>query len=434
MKVFKFGGASVKDANGVRNVATILKRYPNENIVVVVSAMGKVTNALERLTDAYFYASEKKQNQEDAVSVLNEIKKYHFNIIEQLFPDKQHPIYNEINNAFVELDWAIEEEATHSYDYEYDQIVSIGEIVSSKIVNAYLNETGVKSKWLDVRDFIQTDNTFREGKVDWELTQKLVDNNLTPTLPIAIGTKGEGVIITQGFIGGTSENFTTTLGREGSDYTAAIIAYTANAESVTIWKDVAGVLNADPKWFDQTTKIDQLSYQDAIELAYYGATVIHPKTIKPLQNKKIPLYVKSFLDVEASGTVINENQSELPVPCFIFKIKQMLISISPKDFSFIVEENLSAIFNLFAEKQVKINMMQNSAISFSVSVDNDLRKLPDLIKTLQNEYRVLYNEDLELITIRYYDQSTIDRVTLKKQILLEVKSRYTVQLVVKPQL
>lgn len=423
MKVFKFGGASVKDANGVKNVGAILKRYPNENIVVVVSAMGKVTNALERLTDAYFYASEKKQDQEDAVSVLNEIKKYHFDIIEQLFPDKNHPIYNEINNAFVELDWAIEEEPTHSYDHEYDQIVSIGEIVSSKIVNAYLNEAGVKSKWLDVRDLIQTDNTFREGKVDWELTQKLVNNNLTQ----------EGVIITQGFIGGTSENFTTTLGREGSDYTAAIIAYTSNAESVTIWKDVAGVLNADPKWFDKTTKIDQLSYQDAIELAYYGATVIHPKTIKPLQNKKIPLYVKSFINVEESGTVINEKQSALPVPCFIFKIDQVLISISPKDFSFIVEENLSAIFKLFAEKQVKINMMQNSAISFSFSVDNDPRKLPDLIKALQKDYRVLYNEDLELITIRYYDQSTVDRVTLKKQILLEVKSRYTVQLVVKSQ-
>lgn len=425
MKVFKFGGASVKDAYGVKNVAAILKQYPNENIVVVVSAMGKVTNALERLADAYFFASDSKTDRKaDAIAVLNEIKKYHFDIIEQLFPDTLHPIYNEINNAFVELDWAIEEEPTHSYDHEYDQIVSIGEIVSSKIVNAYLNEAGVKSKWLDVRDLIQTDNTFREGKVDWELTQKLVNNNLSR----------EGVIITQGFIGGTSENFTTTLGREGSDYTAAIIAYTSNAESVIIWKDVAGVLNADPKWFDETTKIDQLSYQDAIELAYYGATVIHPKTIKPLQNKKIPLYVRSFLNPEAPGTVINEKQSALPVPCFIFKMDQVLISISPKDFSFIVEENLSAIFKVFAEKQVKINMMQNSAISFSVSVDNDLRKLPGLINALQNDYRVLYNEKLELITIRYYDQSTIDRVTLKKQILLEVKSRYTVQMVVKPQL
>lgn len=420
MKVFKFGGASVKDAEAVKNVATILKQYPNQNIVVVLSAMGKTTNALERLTNAYFFSEENKTTEtENATTILEEIKKYHFDIIEQLFPDKTHPIYNEINNAFVELDWAIEESPTHSYDHEYDQIVSIGEIVSTKIVNAYLNQAGIKSKWQDVRDFIQTDNTYRQGNVDWELTQRLSQ---------ALATS-EGITVTQGFIGGTSENFTTTLGREGSDYTAAIIAFTSNAESVTIWKDVPGVLNADPKWFAETKKIEHLSYHDAIELAYYGATVIHPKTIKPLQNKKIPLYVKSFLNPGEAGTIINEDQSSLPLPCFIFKVDQVLISISPKDFSFIVEENFSAIYKLFAEKQVKINMMQNSAISFSVCIDNDAHKLPDLIRTLQKEYRVLYNENLELITIRYYDQATIDRVTMDKKVLLEVKSRYTVQLV-----
>lgn len=420
MKVFKFGGASVKDAEAVKNVATILKQYPDQNIVVVLSAMGKTTNALERLTNAYFFSEENKTTEaENATTVLEEIKKYHFDIIEQLFPDKAHPIYNEVNNAFVELDWAIEEPPTHSYDHVYDQIVSIGEIVSTKIVNAYLNQAGIKSKWQDVRDFIQTDNTYREGNVDWELTQRLSQ---------ALATS-EGIIVTQGFIGGTSENFTTTLGREGSDYTAAIIAFTTNAESVTIWKDVPGVLNADPKWFAETKKIEHLSYHDAIELAYYGATVIHPKTIKPLQNKKIPLYVKSFLNPGEAGTIINEDQSSLPLPCFIFKVDQVLISISPKDFSFIVEENFSAIYKLFAEKQVKINMMQNSAISFSVCIDNDAHKLPGLIKTLQKEYRVLYNENLELITIRYYDQATIDRVTIDKKVLLEVKSRYTVQLV-----
>jgi aspartate kinase len=416
MKVFKFGGASVKDAEAVKNVATILNRFPKENIIVVVSAMGKITNALERLTDAFFY---KKEN---AASVLEEIKKYHLDITHQLFEDKNHTIFNELNNAFVELEWAIEDEPTHTYSHEYDQIVSMGEIISTKIVSAYLNTAGIKNKWMDARGIIQTDNTYREGRVDWELTQHLSQN-------IA---KEKGIIITQGFIGGTSENFTTTLGREGSDYTAAILAYTTNAESVTIWKDVPGVLNADPKWFDETQKLEQLSYQDAIELAYYGATVIHPKTIKPLQNKKIPLYVKSFLNPEEKGTVINEMQSPLPIPCFIFKVNQVLISISPKDFSFIIEENLSAIFNLFAEKQVKVNVMQNSAISFSVSVDADERKLPDLITTLQKDYRVLYNENLELITIRYYDQATIDRVAIDKKILLEVKSRNTVQLVVKP--
>jgi len=416
MKVFKFGGASVKDANAVKNVATILKRFPNENIIVVISAMGKITNALERLTDAFFY---KKEN---AATVLNEIKKYHLDILDQLFEDKNHAIFNELNNTFVELEWAIEDEPTHSYNHEYDQIVSMGEIISTKIVSAYLNNVHIKNTWLDVRGIIQTDNTYREGKVDWELTQ-----NLSQHL-----ANQKGIVITQGFIGGTSENFTTTLGREGSDYTAAILAYTTNAESVTIWKDVPGVLNADPKWFDETKKLEQISYQDAIELAYYGATVIHPKTIKPLQNKKIPLYVKSFLSPEEKGTVINEMQSPLPIPCFIFKVNQVLISISPKDFSFIIEENLSDIFNLLAEKQVKVNVMQNSAISFSVSVDADERKLPDLIGTLQKDYRVLYNENLELITIRYYDQATIERVTIDKKILLEVKSRNTVQLVVKP--
>lgn len=420
MKVFKFGGASVKDAAAVKNVANILKRFPGENIIVVVSAMGKTTNALERLTDAFYY---KKENAED---VLSEIKKYHFDILEELFPDKNHPAHIEISNTFVELDWAIEEDPSPDYNYDYDKIVSMGEIIATKIVSAYLNEDKVSNKWWDVRGLIQTDNTYREGRVDWELTQKLVDNDLVPFL-----SKSSAVVVTQGFLGGTSENFTTTLGREGSDYTAAILAYATNAESVTIWKDVPGVLNADPKWFDETVKLDQISYQDAIELAYYGATVIHPKTIKPLQNKKIPLIVKSFLHPEIKGTIINDVQSPLPIPCFIFKVNQVLLSISPKDFSFIMEENLSEMFNLFAERQVKVNVMQNSAISFSVSIDNDPRKLPDLIKTLQKDYKVLYNENLELVTIRYYDQATIDRVTVGKKILLEVKSRYTVQLVVK---
>lgn len=427
MKVFKFGGASVKDAKAVKNVAEILKLFPKENILVVVSAMGKVTNALERLTAAIFYpAKNAGDKKEDASRVLEEIKKYHFHIIAELFPSKNHSIYNEISNTFVELDWAVDDTPTENYSYEYDKIVSMGEIISTKIVHAYLKEVGLNSQWKDVRDFIQTDNTYREGKVDWDLTQSLVNEKLLPEI------KDNAIVVTQGFIGGTSENFTTTLGREGSDYTAAILAYTTNAESVTIWKDVPGVLNADPKWFDETKKLEQISYQDAIELAYYGATVIHPKTIKPLQNKKIPLLVKSFLNPSEKGTIINEIQSPLPIPCFIFKVNQVLISISPKDFSFIAEENFSNIFNLFAEKQVKVNVMQNSAISFSVSVDADERKLPDLIKTLQKQYRVLYNDNLELITIRYYDQATIDRVTIDKKVLLEVKSRYTVQLVVKP--
>jgi aspartate kinase len=420
MNVFKFGGASVKDAASVKNVAHILKHFASGNTIVVISAMGKVTNALERLTDAVFY------KKEEAGPILEEIKKYHFDIIKELFPSAQHPVYNEISNTFVELDWAIEDEITDNYNYEYDKILSMGEVISTKIVNAYLLEAGINSKWWDVRDVIQTDNTYREGKVNWELTQELVDKNLLPEFKT-----DTTIIITQGFIGGTSENFTTTLGREGSDYTAAIIAFTTNARSVTIWKDVPGVLNADPKWFDETKKLDQLSYQDAIELAYYGASVIHPKTIKPLQNKKIPLFVKSFIEPEKKGTVICELPSEPAIPCFIFKINQVLLSISPKDFSFVDEENFASIFRLFAERNIKINVMQNSAISFSVSMDSDARKFPDLVQTLQKDYRVLYNEALELITIRYYDQETIDRVLIGKVVLLEVKSRHTVQLIVR---
>ncbi len=421
MKIFKFGGASVKDANAVKNVAGILNQFTGEPLVVVISAMGKTTNSLERLCDAFYHKNE------NAIEVLEDIRNYHFDILDQLFPDKKHFVFTEIHNTFVELEWAIEEDPTHSYDCEYDQIVSIGEVLSIKILSAYLAEAGLKNKWLDIRDFIKTDNSYREGKVDWQLTEQRVNEELVPFFQ----SGKEQLVITQGFIGVTSENFTTTLGREGSDFTAAILAWCLNAESVTIWKDVPGVLNADPKWFDETKLIPQLTYQDAIELTYYGATVIHPKTIKPLQNKKIPLYVRSFLDPKKEGTKIYEEQVHLPVPCFIFKVDQVLISISPKDFSFIVEENLGDIFELFAKHRMKINVMLNSAISFSVSVDHDAAKLPELIEKLKENYRVLYNENAELVTIRYYDQATIDRVTEGKQIFLEVKTRYTVQIVMK---
>lgn len=419
MKIFKFGGASVKDEAAVRNLASIAGTYADEQLIVVISAMGKTTNALERLTDAFYHKTE------NAEAVLQEIRDYHFGIMEKLFPDKNHPVYDDIHNTIVELEWAIEDEPTHSYDCEYDQIVSVGEILSTKIVAAFLKASGIRCAWKDVRDYVKTDNTYREGKVDWALTQQCITEGLLPAV------EKSGMIITQGFLGVTSENFTTTLGREGSDYTAAILAYCTDAESLTIWKDVPGVLNADPKWFDDTQLIPQMTYQDAIELTYYGATVIHPKTIKPLQNKNIPLYVRSFLDPKKEGTKIHDVQTPLPIPCFIFKVNQVLLSVSPRDFSFIVEENMSSIFSAFSKHRVKINTMQNSAISFSLCVDNDPKRLPALIEELRKHYRVLYNDQLELVTIRYYDQATIDRVTVGKTILLEVKSRYTVQLVMK---
>ncbi len=416
MKVFKFGGASVKDAGSVRNVASVLKRFPSDNLIVVISAMGKTTNALEHLTDADFFGKE------NPISVLDEIKEYHLDIMKDLFPDTSHSVYPAVEKIFQEIKKRIDGTPSGDYNKEYDQLVSKGEIISTLIVSEYLNSEGITNKWLDARDLIKTDSNYREGRVDFEVTGKLISNYFSSF---------KGIAITQGFIGKTPDNLTTTLGREGSDYTAAILAYCTNAESVTIWKDVPGVMNADPKWFDETKLIGHLSYHDAIELAYFGATVIHPKTIKPLQNKKIPLLVKSFLKPAEKGTVINNEPSQLPIPCFIFKVNQILLSISPKDFSFIVEENFSDIFNTFSEHKVKINTMQNSAISFSVCVDNDSRKIPGLLKKLRENFRVLYNENVELITIRYYDQSTIDRVCIGKKVFLEHKSRYTVQLVVK---
>ncbi|MCX2430696.1 aspartate kinase [Pedobacter sp. GR22-10] len=418
MDIYKFGGASVKDAAGVKNLSAIVRDYQNGKLLIVVSAMGKITNKLEELTAAYLNGSE------DTSVRFEEIKHFHFQIIEELFEGKSHSIYDDVANTFVEIDWLIEEEPDNDADYIYDQIVSIGEVVSTKIVAAWLNECGNKALWTDARNFIQTDNTYREGKVDWTKTSQIIQKDLVPLLE-------QNIIVTQGFIGGTSENYTTTLGREGSDYSAAIFASCLDAVALTIWKDVPGVLNADPKWFDETELIAQLSYHDAIELTYYGATVIHPKTIKPLQNKGIPLFVRSFIQPEGKGTAITKNNNPLPVPSFIFKINQALISIFPKDYSFIIEENLSNIFELFHKHKIKINTMLNSAISFSVSIDDHPERIECLIKDLSTEFTIKYNKGLELVTIRYYNQNTIDRVTVDKEILLEVKSRHTCQMVMK---
>lgn len=417
MQVFKFGGASVKDAEAVKNVAEILKKFATKETIVVVSAMGKTTNGLEELVKAFFNKTG------EAEAVLQKTKDYHFNILNSLFPNKNHAVYNEIENSFVELNWIIEDEVLPNYNQVYDQIVSMGEIISTKIISSYLTEKGIINKWLDARGVIQTDNTYREGKVNYELSEALVKSEL---MPLFNSTK---IVVTQGFIGGTSENFTTTLGREGSDYTAALLAYFTNAENVTIWKDVPGVLNADPKWFKNTKKIDELTYHDAIEFTYYGATVIHPKTIKPLQNKNIPLFVKSFLKPEDVGTVIHNSDKRVPIPSYIFKINQLLISIQPKDFSFIAEDNLSLIFDVFARHGSKIHLMQNSAISFSVCIDEEGSKTESLIQELQKEFKVLYNSGLELLTIRNYDQPTIDKLLENKTVLMEQRSRNTLQMV-----
>ncbi len=418
MQVFKFGGASVKDASGVVNLGAIVSAHKDHALLIVVSAMGKTTNLLEQLVRNHVDGSE------TATHLLEETKHYHHTIIEELFPDKDHPVHNEVANRFVEIEWILEEPPMDPYDYLYDQIVAVGELVSTTIVSHYLQAIGLKSRWLDARDYILTDNTHREGRVDWQVTASRIQAQLPRLLESQL-------LVTQGFIGSTSENFTTTLGREGSDYSAAIFAACLGAESLTIWKDVPGVLNADPKWFDQTELIPELSYLDAIELTYYGATVIHPKTIKPLQNKNIPLFVKSFIDLENGGTQIKGTHESLPVPSFIFKVNQVLVSILPKDFSFIVEDNLSDIFSRFHAHKIKVNMMHNSAVSFSVSIDDTGSNVDALLGDLQSRYDVHHQNGLELITIRYYNQQTIDRVLVEKEIIMELKDSYTCQLLVR---
>jgi aspartate kinase len=418
MQVFKFGGASVKDAESVKNSAYIISKYKVGALLVIVSAMGKTTNLLEDVTKAYYH------NTGEAFEMLEKAKVFHFNILSNLFEDHNHPIFDEIANCFVEIEWILEEEPQDSFDYLFDQIVSTGEIVSSKILAAYLNHIGVNSKWLDARNYIMTDNTYTEAQVNWEKTEAIIQAEIPHILQEYVG-------ITQGFIGSTSENFTTTLGREGSDYSAAIFAACLDAQHVTIWKDVPGVLNADPKWFEKTELIPELSYTDAIELTYYGATVIHPKTIKPLQNKNIQLNVRSFLNPEVPGTKIKSTNVSLPVPSFIFKVNQILISISPRDFSFIVEDNLRDIFNLFHQFRIKLNMMHNSAINFSVAVDDTGQNIIDVLEELKKKFKVNIETGLELITIRYYNQETINRVLVNKEVISELKDTYTCQLLVK---
>ncbi|MDO3628806.1 aspartate kinase [Mucilaginibacter sp. BT774] len=418
MLVFKFGGASVKDAAGVINLSNIVKKYEGQKLLIVVSAMGKTTNALEKLTKAYINGSR------DLHTVFDEIKDYHYNIVKELFAPN-HPVYNEVANTFVEIDWMIEDEPHADHDFIYDQIVSIGELVSTRIVAAYLNQTGIKTQWLDVRGYVHTDNNYREGNVNWDRTRASISQEIPALLD-------NGIVVTQGFLGGTSENFTTTLGREGSDYTASIFASCLNAESVTTWKDVPGILNADPKHFADTVKFNELTYAEAIEMTYYGASVIHPKTIKPLQNAKIPLLVKSFNDPSAEGTIIKETADmHFDKPVIILKQNQVLLSISARDYSFISEIHLSEIFNLFAQNNIKANVMQTSALSFSVCFDLNPERFEKLLAGFNQNYKVKYNSELTLITLRHYKLYDLKGLVENRSILLEQVSRNTAQMVVK---
>jgi aspartate kinase len=418
MLVFKFGGASVKSAEAVKNIVTILQAYKEEQIVVVVSAMGKTTNSIEAIIDHYAAGRSEKLKQQ-----YKALKAYHLEIIDGLFEDKGHKVYADVEELFSNMADRLAKEPTLNYDFDYDQLIGFGELLSTTIIGHFLNSSDLKTRWMDIRRSLKTNNNWREARVDWELSSQLVNEHFV--------FNGERILITQGFLASTINDQTTSLGREGSDYTAAILAYMLKAESVTIWKDVPGVLNADPKYFDDTVLLDKLSYLDAIELAYFGTSVIHPKTIKPLQNKNINLHVKSFVDPDAQGTLVGNLSYNKLTPSFIFKMDQVLIRTSPLDFSFINEDNLEEIFGIFSKHGMKINLMQNSAISFKMIVNNDKRKLRLVTDELEEKYKVAYQTGLELVTIRYFDQSTIDRVMINKELILEQRGLQNIELLIR---
>lgn len=420
MKVFKFGGASVKNADGVRNVLNILNLFEGDDLVVVVSAIGKTTNLLEKILQSY------RQQDAELPALLKQLYDSHTVIARDLLEDPA-PIFAAIQPLFDALNKALDMAPSSHYDYDYDRIVSFGELLSTRLVSTYLAIAGTQNRWLDARKMLKTDANFREGNVNFENSVPLIQNEVKNVFAIP----GVKIVVTQGFIAGTDAGDTTTLGREGSDYSAAIFAYALDAESVTIWKDVPGVLNADPKFFADVVKLDEISYEEAIELSYYGATIIHPKTLKPLQNKNIPLQVKSFLNPTAEGTLIAALTPKNQIPSYIFKQNQILITLFPKDFSFIATDNLSEIFSILSSNKLKINVMQSTALSFSVCIDYHEEHLQSALEKLSKHYKVKYNDDIELITIRHYSQDVIDKVVQNRKIYLEQKSRTTLQLVVR---
>lgn len=418
IEVFKFGGASVNSAQAVENMASIVKSYHDDGhqMVIVVSAMGKTTNALEQLVPRV------KQEDEQEIIYKNLVD-YHLQIVRHLFPNPADGIYDKLRALFASLDKS-RKASSGDYNYDYDQVVSFGELISTTIISAYLNQCGVGNQWVDVRKIIVTDGVHRSAQVDWQCTMEntayLVDN-MTDGLSV----------VSQGFIAAAHDGSTTTLGREGSDYSAAVLSYMLDVKRMTIWKDVPGFLNADPKYFADTVKIDEMPYDEAIEQAYYGASVIHPKTIKPLQNKQIPLYIKSFVNPAAEGSVVGPFPVIKPeVPLYIFKENQVLMSIMPKDFSFIAEENLQRIFSILSQVGVSVNLMQNTALSFSICIDSNKILIDKLIALLNVDFKVRYNSNMELVTVRHYTQEVIDSIVGGRQVFLEQRSRATAQLVV----
>ncbi len=414
MRVFKFGGASVKDADGVKNLLSVLKIVGYNDTLIVVSAMGKTTNALEVVLDNYFNKRSELQ------SSIQDIKKYHNGILLDLFENENHKVFDKVSKLFLELDSFFKTNKSPDYNFVYDQVIGFGELISTTIISSFLEEEGLKNNWLDVREYIKTDNYYRRANVDWNSTQINISKKVNQSI----------LNITQGFLGSDANNFTTSLGREGSDYTAAIFAFCLNAESVTIWKDVPGVLNADPRYFENAQLLNKISYREAIELAFYGASVIHPKTLQPLQRKEIPLHVKSFINPESPGTIVGKEIGIDPkVPCFILKQNQVLLSLSTLDFSYIMEDNISEIFNLLHLYKMKVDVIQNSAISFSVCFDNTYKNLDKLLHHLKAKFKVTCNDKVSLYTIRHYDEESINQLESNKKILLKQILGETVQIV-----
>ena len=417
MRIFKFGGASVKDAKGVQNVVKVLKKVGYTDTLVIVSAMGKTTNALEVIVDQYFNSPKELSNS------IVELEQFHSEIVTELMGVEAQPLKEKVSVLIQELKSFFEHNKATNYSFVYDQVVSFGELLSTTIINAYLNYININSEWLDARKCVKTDAYYRDANLDWDATQEAINDQVSKTK----------LVVSQGFIGSDENNFTTTLGREGSDYTAAIFAYALNAESVTIWKDVPGVLNGDPRVFGNTVLLNQISYTEAIELAFYGASVIHPKTLQPLQRKEIPLYVRSFLNPEGAGTSVSKGKTLEPhVPCYILKPKQVLIRLSSLDFSFMVEDNISEVFALLYKSQMRVDMIQNSAISFSVCVNNKYNRLEELLQILRSKFKVTVYEDVDLYTVRHFDSEALKSIESRiDDILLEQRAQETIQYVVK---
>ena len=413
MKIFKFGGASIRDAAGVKNVTHILQSEGPNNMIVVISAMGKNTNAFEEVIDAYYNKTDKLSEK------LGIVEDFHKNLMAGLF-EQDHKIYKEIDVLLGELSWFLARNTSQRFNYVYDQIVCFGELLSTKIVSAYLTKIGVENNWFDVRNYIKTDSNYRDAKVDWDLTQDLINTKLDPSK----------LNITQGFIAANDTENTTTLGREGSDYTAGIFAYCLAAENVTIWKDVPGVLNADPRVFQETMLLEQISYEEAIEMAFYGASVIHPKTLQPLERKEIPLLVRSFINPKGAGTSVTKGTNLVPLtPCFIVKKDQILVSISALDFSFMVENNLSYIFQKLHDYQLKVNLIQNSAISFSVCIDNKFKNFDAFYNVLKKEFKIEVHKGVDLYTVRHFNDKAVASIEEKGKSLLTQVNKKTIQIV-----